>query len=139
MAIALALLNDQNSIPVIRELVSMRGNIDRRKMASIALGMLKDRKAVSLLENVMKRSSNSKAILGSATTSMGHIGDRSAIPILSKILKNRGEYQDITRAFATVALGYLGDKDDIPLLSKIHENCNYMAPTESLSEILTIL
>ena len=139
MAIALALLNDQNSIPIIRELVRKRGDIGRRTTAAIALGMLRDREAISLLEDVMDKSSNSKAILGSATVAMGHIGDRSAVPILSKILKNRKDHQDMTRAFATVALGYLGDKDDIPLLSKIHEHCNYMAPTESLSEILTIL
>ena len=139
LAIALALLNDQNSIPTIRELVRKRGDIGRRTTAAIALGMLRDREAISLLEDVMDKSSNSKAILGSATVAMGHIGDRSAVPILSKILKNRKDHQDMTRAFATVALGYLGDKDDIPLLSKIHEHCNYMAPTESLSEILTIL
>ena len=139
LAISLALLNDRNSIPTIRELVKDRGDINRRKRAAIALGMLRDRKAVALLKEVMKDSKSSKAILGSATVAMGHIGDRTAIPTLVDMVTNIKDNQDVTRAFATVALGYLGDREDIPLLSKIHENSNYMAPTESLVEILTIL
>ena len=35
-------------------------------------------------------------------------------------------------------LGILGDKSDLPLLSKVQENCNYLATTESLTEILLI-
>ena len=139
LAISLALLNDRNSIPTIRELVKKRGDINRRKRAAIALGMLRDRKAVALLKEVMKDSKSSKAILGSATVAMGHIGDKTAIPTLVDMVTNIKGNQDVTRAFATVALGYLGDREDIPLLSKIHENSNYMAPTESLVEILTIL
>ena len=44
----------------------------------------------------------------------------------------------VGEAFAAVALGILGDKSDLPLLSKVQENCNYLATTESLTEILLI-
>ena len=138
LAIALALLDNQDSIPAIRELVKRKGEPDRRKLASMALGMLRDKNAVNLLKDVIKESSSSKAILAAATVSLGHIGDRSAVDTLVDIATGN-KYADLSRAFAVVALGYLGDKDDIPLLSKIHYNSNYLAQTESLAELLTIL
>ena len=138
LAIGLALLDNQDSIPAIRELVKRKGEPDRRKLASMALGMLRDKNAVNLLKDVIKESSSSKAILAAATVSLGHIGDRSAVDTLVDIATSN-KYADISRAFSVVALGYLGDKDDIPLLSKIHYNSNYLAQTESLAELLTIL
>lgn len=138
LAIALALMEDKDSIPLIQTLVKSRGDVDRRKMASIALGMLGDTSAVELLEQVIKESTSSKSILAAATVSLGHIGDRSSTDTLIDLATGK-DHADVSRAFATVALGYLGDKDDIPVLSKIHYNSNYLATTEMLAELLTIL
>ena len=137
---ALGLLNHADSIPAIQELARQKGDQDLRKRASIALGLLKDPDAVDVLEKVIRESGASKAILGAATVALGYIGDRRAVPILVAMVENKaGEVQDVSRAFATVALGFLGDKDDIPCLSKIQENSNYLAQTEALAELLTIL
>ncbi len=137
---ALGLLHHADSISAIQELAAQRGDQDLRKRAAMALGLLKDPDAVSVLARVISDSSASKAILGAATVAIGYIGDRRAVPILVSMLENRqGDVQDVTRAFATVALGILGDKDDIPCISKVQENSNYLAPTEALAELLTIL
>jgi HEAT repeat protein len=137
---ALGLLGDKDSIPAIQDLVKQKGDQDLRRRAAIALGLLKDPNAVKLLEGVIQESAASKAILGEATKALGFVGDRKAVPVLRDMVENKkNDYLDVTRAFATVALGYLGDKDDIPLLSRIHENSNYLAQTEALAELLTIL
>jgi HEAT repeat protein len=137
---ALGLLGDQDAIPEIQNLVAQRGDADLRKNAAIALGLLRDREAVTLLKKVIEESAASKAILGAATVAMGYIGDRAAVEILRDFVENpKGTHQDVTRAFAVVALGFLGDKDDIPLLSRIHENSNYLAQSEALAELLSIL
>jgi HEAT repeat protein len=137
---ALGLMNDKNSIPLIQELVAQKGDQDLRKRAAVALGLLRDPDAVNVLERVIQESKNTKAILGAATVALGYIGDTKAVPILARMVENpRGDVQDVTRAFATVALGFLGDKDDIPLLSRIHENSNYLANTEGVGELLSIL
>lgn len=137
LSMALALMDDKASIPAIQELVKKRGDPDRRRLASMALGMLGDPEAVDLLQQVIKESSSSKSILAAATVSLGHIGDRSAVKTLVDIAMLNSS--DISRAFAVVALGYLGDKEDIPALSTIHYNSNYLATTEMLAELLTIL
>jgi HEAT repeat protein len=137
---ALGLLDDQDSIPAIQALVSTRGDPYLRKHAAIALGLLRDREAVNVLKKVIEESQASKALLGGATVALGYIGDRSAVDILRDFVENPNKtHQDVTRAFAVVALGFLGDKDLIPLLSKIHEHSNYLAQTEALAEVLSIL
>ncbi len=92
---------------------------------------------------VIESNVKSKAILGAATVALGYVGDSRAVPILSKMLSKdtSGVYfsKSVTRAFATVALGFLGDKDPVPLLSLVQENSNYLAQTEALVELLTIL
>ena len=137
---ALGLMGYRDAIPEIQKMVVQRGDTDLRKRAAIALGLLQDPEAVGLLEKVIQDSGASKGVLGAATVALGYVGDRSAVPILVKMLENKsGEYQDMSRAFATVALGFLGDKDDIPMLSKVQENSNYMAQTEAVAELLSIL
>ncbi len=140
IATALGLMDDKDSIPAIQELVKQKGDPDLRKAASISLGLLRDTEAVEILRKVIAESGSSKAILGAATVALGYIGDRSAVEMLVDFVENPDKkYQNVTRAFATVALGFLGDKDDIPLLSKIHEHSNYLAQTEALREVLSIL
>jgi HEAT repeat protein len=140
---ALGLMNDRNAIPAIQALVKQRGDPDLRKRAAIALGLLKDPEAVDTLKGVIESNVKSKAVLGAATVALGYVGDSRAVPILAQMLSkdDAGVYfsKNVTRAFATVALGFLGDKDPIPMLSKVQENSNYLAQTQALAELLTIL
>ena len=136
---ALGLLNHKPAIKIVREVVKEKGDVNLRRAASIALGLLGDKDAVSVLEKEIARSENSQAVHGAVTQGLGFIGDVSAVPTLTEMVKDRKKFKDATRAFAAVALGLLGDKDNIPILSKIAENNNYLQRTEALAELLTIL
>lgn len=137
---ALGLLGDREAIVAIRELVKQRGDPELRQRAAIALGLLEDPQAVRILAEIIQEPSATTETLGAATTALGHIGDRSAVPILCGLVRSRpDEHQDMTRAFATVALGFLGDKDDVPLFARLHADSACTALTEGLVELLSIL
>jgi HEAT repeat protein len=139
VATALGLLGDKAAIPLVQELAKKISDQDVQRRASIALGLIGDPDAVKVLINVIKEAGNNLSALGGAAVALGFIGDRSAVPTLNDMLKSRdGSVKDNARAFAAVALGILGDKSDLPLLSKVQENCNYLASTSSLTEILLI-
>ncbi len=139
LCIALGLMDYDAAIKEVRETVTDKGNIELRRNAAIALGLLGDKGALKVLEEEMSNSARSKAVHGAVTQGLGFIGDVSAVPILVKFVRDRQEYQNVTRAFAAVALGLLGDKDNIPVLSKISMYNNYLQRTDALKEVLTIL
>jgi HEAT repeat protein len=139
VATALGLMGHKDAIPLIQDLAKKVSDLDSQRRASIALGLIGDPNAVQVLIKVIEEAGNNLSALGGAAVALGFIGDRSAVATLNNMLKNRdGSVKDNARAFAAVALGVLGDKSDLPLLSKVQENCNYLATTESLSEILLI-
>jgi HEAT repeat protein len=136
---ALGLLGHKPAIAEIENVVRDRGDIELRREASIALGLLGDRNAVKILNEIMTESTQSQAVHGAVTQGLGFIGDAKAIPILRGMAVDTAKQQAATRAFAAVALGLLGDKDQIPLLTMISRDNNYLFPTESIGEVLTIL
>ncbi|MEZ6194903.1 MAG: HEAT repeat domain-containing protein [Planctomycetota bacterium] len=139
VCIGLGLLDFDDAIPTVREIVQEKGDIDLRRNAAIALGLLGDREAMNFLQKEMERSTNSQAVLGAVTQGLGFIGDVSAVKRLGEMATDRKEFKDNTRAFSAVALGLLGDKDNLPALFAIAENNNYLARTDAIGEVLTIL
>jgi HEAT repeat protein len=139
LCLALGLIDYDDAIPLVREIVKEKGDIDLRRNAAITLGLLGDRTAMDFLQKEMERSENSLAVLGAVTQGLGFIGDVAAVPKLNEMATDRKKYKDNTRAFSAVALGLLGDKDDIPILFAIAENNNYIARTDAIGEVLTIL
>jgi HEAT repeat protein len=137
-ATALGLLGAKDAIPEIQALAKKSSDLDAQRRASIALGLIGDPQAVPLLIELIKESSQNLSALGGAAVALGFIGDRQAITPLNDMLAKRDVYKENARAFAAVALGILGDKSELPLLSKVKQNCNYLASTESLSELLLI-
>jgi HEAT repeat protein len=138
VATALGLMGEKQAIPMIQELAKKISDLDSQRRASIALGLIGDPNAVKLLIKVIEDASDNLSALGGAAVALGFIGDRQAVPTMNDMLMKRDAFKDNARAFAAVALGILGDKSDLPLLSKVQENCNYLANTESLNEILLI-
>ncbi len=110
-AIALGLLRDPDAVRTLKEVIESNS---RSKgilgAATVALGYIGDRRAVSVLTEM-----------------------------LAKDVSGVYNAKNVPRAFATVALGFLGDKDQIPILSRIQENSNYLAQTPALWELLSIL
>ena len=76
--------------------------------------------------------------LGGAATGFGFRSDRVDAGRLSDMLSKPDEYKDDPRAFAAVALGCRADKDEVPLLALLRANCNYLATTEGLRELMRI-
>jgi HEAT repeat protein len=138
VATALGLLGEKAAIPMVQELAKKVSDLDSQRRASIALGLIGDPNAVEILTKVIADASSNLSALGGAAVALGFIGDKSAVATLTDMLSKRDAYKDNARAFAAVALGILGDKSELPLLSKIQENCNYLATTDGLTEILLI-
>jgi len=142
VCIACGLLSAQKkaeTLKLIQEQAKQTRDLDVQRRASIALGLCQDPDAVKVLEEVIRGASDNLTALGGAATALGFIGDRSAVPILGKILENKdGSYKDNARAFAGVGLGIMGDKDDFSALTKIQQNSNYLSQTPALAEVLLI-
>jgi HEAT repeat protein len=138
VATALGLLGEKSAIPEIQELAKKVSDLDAQRRASIALGLIGDPNAVGVLTKVIADAQSNLSALGGAAVALGFIGDKSAVATLTDMLSKRDAYKDNARAFAAVALGILGDKKELPLLSKIQENCNYLATTDGLTELLLI-
>ena len=139
LAISLGLMDYRDSIKDIREIVKEKGDVDLRRNSAIALGLLGDRGAMKFLSEEISNSSNTQPVLGAVTRGLGFIGDASAVPLLTEMVKDTKKYKDNTRAFSAVALGLLGDKDPLPFASTIAENNNYIQRTDAIREVLTIL
>jgi HEAT repeat protein len=138
VATALGLMGHRQAIPLIQDLAKRTSDLDAQRRASIALGLVGDADAVKLLTKVIEDAGDNLSALGGAAVALGFIGDRAAVSTLGDILAKRDAFKDNARAFAAVALGILGDKSELPQLSKVQENCNYLATTEGLNEILLI-
>ncbi|MEE9392208.1 MAG: HEAT repeat domain-containing protein [Planctomycetota bacterium] len=139
LAISLGLMDYRDSIKDIREIVKEKGDVDLRRNSAIALGLLGDRGAMKFLSEEIAKSSNTQPVLGAVTRGLGFIGDASAVPLLTKMVKDSKKFKDNTRAFSAVALGLLGDKDPLPFTASISENNNYIQRTDAIREVLTIL
>jgi HEAT repeat protein len=138
VATALGLMGVTSAIPMIQELAKNVSDLDTQRRASIALGLIGDPEAVPVLVKVIEDAGHNLSALGGAAVALGFIGDRRAVPTMSAMLLEREKFKDNARAFAAVALGILGDKGRVSILSKVQENCNYLATTEGLNEILLI-
>ncbi len=139
VALAVGMIGATSEVTRIRDLVKSSPDLDTQRRAAIALGLLRDREAVPMLIKLLDVASGNLTSLGSTATALGFIGDRSAVGPLNRLLANvGGAAKDNARAFAAVALGLLGDKDELGCLSKLQEDCNYLATTPALAELLTI-
>jgi len=138
-AVALGHLgNDSERVlaPIRKALVERRSEALRRSTAT-ALGMLTDRKAVSILLEELKRA-RSQSAKGQVVIALAKGGDERAIPSLIKLLRDTKE-QDLTRALACAGLGIVGDLAWVPSLSRIGEDLNYRASGDMINEVLSIL
>jgi len=137
-ALALGILRDTESKPLIREIVSRkRAEPDLLRDGATALGLLGDREVVSLLSD-MVRSAKTEHIKSASATALGFIGDHSAVGVLREVAADAKTTPDLARAHAVVALGIVGEEEPLPVLSRVSEGINYRALVEALNEILSI-
>jgi HEAT repeat protein len=134
-AIALGLLNAKEHMAYISEIVEeSKREPDLLKQASIGLGLMKDRNAVSKLLGYLNPEDGKKprlAVLSAVATALGFIGDKNSVQPLVDTMGN-DRITALGRAFAAVSLGMVADKDALPWNSVFGENLNYMAAVSTL-------
>jgi HEAT repeat protein len=138
LATALGLLGATSAASLIRELAKDAGDWDAQTRARKALGLLSDPDSLTVLVDAIRTPVNDLTAIGGAAIGLALNGRKTAVVTLGEMLAHREAHQNATRAFAAVALGCLGDKDDTPLLTSVHANCNYLATTDALRELLRI-
>lgn len=112
---------------------------DLLRQASIGLGLMKDRNALSLLLGYLEPESGRRprlAVLSSVATAIGFIGDKASVTPLIDTMGN-DRLTPLGRAFAAVALGMVADKDLLPWNSMFSGDLNYRASVSTLVDQAT--
>lgn len=137
LCVSLGLMNWTEATETIRTLAAREDNYILRLQSTVSLGLLGDMKAMNVLITALQNSDTLYNI-SSAARALGHIGDVSAIAPLKAIIADR-KSNSLSKAFAVVALGIMGEKTDLPWNARISEDCNYLASTRAMFEVLDIL
>lgn len=109
---SLGLLKDKRAVEPL--LIALKSDKDRivRGYAAVALGRIGDKRAFQpLIDTFNKGEASRKMII----YGLGELGDKRALPLLTKVLKDRDRE---VRWSAASALGEIGNKDSIPILEE---------------------
>ncbi len=121
LCIALGILQDRSSEKDMLSVLENEKAPDLRGYAAVGLGMMNARGAKPAIEAVLTDSKVADPDLQrSAATALGLLGDSSAVPLLTKLLKEaQTEYVISSSA---LALGYIGDWRAIdPLVALVED------------------
>ena len=138
-ALALGLIGQatQDVLLPIRAALKERRSEELRQQTATALGLLKDKEAVELLLEELRRA-KSQNVKGQVVLALAKIGDGRAVQPMIDLLKDKKE-QDLTRALACAGLGVIGDLEWLPSLSRISLDMNYRASTDAINEVLSLI
>ncbi len=114
-----------------------RASDDLRREAARALGALGDAGAVDALVTELRTAGLDHG-RGRAAIALGSIGAVPAVRPLVSLGTDRRAGEPI-RAVAVAALGLLGDPERIPSLSRLSLDVNYLARTDALNEVISLL
>jgi hypothetical protein len=134
--LALGLLDDAESIPLVEKALEERDPLLRRQ-AALALALLRRSAAIPKLVEMLKGSS-SLFLRSSAVAALGMVGNDKAVEPLVEIYRDKSR-QGEERALALAALGRIGDPERIPLLTQIAFDINPYPTVDAISEALRIL
>ncbi len=126
-----------DALATLRAAVATRSSDVVRREAARALGMLGDVAAVPGLVQELE-AGGSDHVLARIVLALGSIGDASAIAPLSALVRDRAA-ADPVQAIACAGLGLLGDLESTPTLSAFASRVNYLARTDALHEVLSLL
>ena len=167
-AIGLALAGEKSAVEMLRKRVA-KGNPGFVGHGMVALGLLDDRKAIPVVQEILKKSKD-PLVRREGAIALALLRRAAAIPELIQLMKRskslftRGaiaaalgligdhravdplieiyrdkKLQGEERAIALAALGRIGDPDDIPLLAEFAVDLNPYVPSDAVQELLTIL
>lgn len=138
-ACALGLLGrpSPETLVTLRAALVRRASDDLRREASRALGALGDAAATDALVDEIRLAS-ADHVRARAAVALGAIGSAKAIRPLLSLATDR-KTGDPARAVAVAALGLLADPAAVPSLSRLSLDVNYLAGTDALNEVLSLL
>lgn len=136
-AISLGLLHAREHLPLLKQIVAeSKRDPEMLMQASIGLGLMQDRSAVSNLLVYLVPENGRKpklSVLSAVATALGFIGDKSSVTPLVNTMKN-SRINQLGRAFAAVSLGMVADKDLMPWNSVFGSDLNYRAAVITLTD-----
>ncbi|MFO0931861.1 MAG: HEAT repeat domain-containing protein [Planctomycetota bacterium] len=138
-ACALGLLDraSPETLAALRAALVRRSSDDLRREASRALGALGDADATDALVDEIRLAS-ADHVRARAAVALGAIGATKAVRPLLSLAADR-KVGDPARAVAVAALGLLADPASVPSLSRLSLDVNYLAGTDALNEVLSLL
>ena len=128
---AIGRIGDPESIPVLHNLVA-NGNDSQRQVAAEALGNLRSKTSVAVLERALKEDTNSGVRL-QAAVALGDIGVKSAIESLAGRAADEEEDSSV-RAYGVEALGKLKASAKLHVILAVFEESHKQSPGGMLPE-----
>lgn len=136
-SVSLGLLNAKEHVSFLKEIVAeSKRDPEMLRQASIGLGLMQDRDAVSSLLVYLVPENGRKprlSVLSAVASALGFIGDKSSVTPLVDTMNNK-TVSNLGRAFAAVSLGMVSDKDDLPWNALFGGDLNYRAAVTTLSD-----
>jgi len=116
-AIALGIVQDKRAEAELVQLMVGDNSPSLRGYAAVALGMMRAKAAIPQIKEVVKERVKDPDLQRAAATSLGLMGDKDVVGILSEVIDSaKTEY---VQSSAALALGFIGDYTAIETLTKM--------------------
>jgi len=117
-SVALGILGDKQSEAELTRIMMGRGDTNLRGYAAVGLGLMRAKEAIPAIKEVVSdRVVKDPDLQRAAATSLGLMGDKDVVELLSKAIEQaKTEY---VMSSASLALGFIGDYTAIDVLSKM--------------------
>ncbi len=135
--LALGLLNDLKTIPIIEKTLDKSRDPVTREKAAIGLALLRRSAAIDALIKVLA-GSNSLYERAAVVRALGLIGSVKAVAPLRAIVHDKRR-SGIERALALAGLGRIGDPEAVPVLTQLTFDFNPYVTVEAIQQAITIL
>jgi HEAT repeat protein len=136
-AFALGMIGDASAAESLREILTDAHDPILQRETAMALGLLGDVKSLAVLTKLVEDGS-SLYVQGAAAMALGRIGGAESARTLGKLLADPNS-PEIARGFAAVGLGNVLDRTAGRSLARVGTHLDWYAPTDSVTELLTIL
>jgi HEAT repeat protein len=121
-AIGVGICKDQESKAVLLEKLDKFTDDEARGHMTIGLGLMNANDAIEPIQEIVAKSKYRAALLKSAATSLGLLGDKQVVPQLIDMLRNEGRSLATQAAIAS-ALGFIGDTRSVdPLVEMLQSD-----------------
>ncbi len=117
LAIALGILHDSLSAPVMINKLERTSEDEARGYVAVGLGLLSEKSAIAPITEIVKKSKYKGDLLKSAAIGLGLLGDKEIVPQLVDMLASAEALS--SQAAISSALGFIGDARSVTPLIKL--------------------